>query len=68
MKYNINQLAQMYNEDLSKLEIDIQVPVSQPFDLSSYNEYKYNKLMKQFEKLYDSCDSLELTEKFLKGD
>ncbi len=68
MKYNVNQLAKRYNEFLSTAEIEVDLPVSQPFDINSYNEYTYQKIINQFELMYGYTDSTELTEKFLKGD
>ena len=67
MKYNIKQLAKMYVEDLTQREFDVATP-AQTFDPSTYNEYTYQQLMKQFDKLYYHIDSVELTEKFLKGE
>lgn len=67
MKYNIKQLTKMYMEDLNQRQFDVTSP-SQTFDPSTYNEYTYQKLMKQFELLYNHTSSLELTEEFLKGD
>ena len=67
MKYSVKQLATMYSEDLSQRYLDVTVP-SQTFDPSTYNEYTYQQLMKQFDKLYYHIDSVELTEKFLKGE
>lgn len=68
MEYNINHLARMYCEYLSTIDFDVNLDVSQPSDLSTYNEYEYEKLMQRYERLYQHTDSLMLTEEFLKGD
>lgn len=68
MKYSVNKLAKMYSDFLSEREIEIELDISQPFDVSTYNEYTYKKLIKQFDKLYKHTDSTMLTEQFLKGD
>lgn len=68
MKYNVTKLAKMYNEFLSQKEFEVNLNFSQPFDISTYNEYTYQKLMKQFELLYNQTDSVKLTEEFLKGE
>ncbi|MBQ7798397.1 MAG: hypothetical protein IJ371_04670 [Clostridia bacterium] len=68
MKYSVKQLAKMYNEVLSQRQIEIDLDVSQPFDINTYNEYTYQKLIRQFDRLYQHTDSVKLTEKFLKGD
>ncbi|MBQ8522523.1 MAG: hypothetical protein IJ458_02525 [Clostridia bacterium] len=67
MKYNVKQLAKMYVENLSEQHFDVVNP-SQSFDPSTYNEYTYQKLMKQFELLYNHTSSINLTEEFLKGE
>lgn len=67
MKYNVKQLAKMYSEELSKINFEINSP-SQTFDPSTYNEYTYQKLMQQFDLLYNHTSSLDLTERFLKGE
>lgn len=67
MKYSIKQLARMYVEYLNQTEFDVTAP-AQSFDHSTYNEYTYQKLIKQFDMLYNHTDSVELTEEFLKGD
>jgi len=68
MKYSVKQLAKAYDEFLKTSEIDVTTPKSQPYDISTYNEYKYKKLMKNFDQLYNHTDSLTLSEKFLKGE
>lgn len=68
MKYTVKKLAMMYNEYLTHSDFDLKISKSQTFNISTYNEYEYKKLMAQFDKLYDHADTLELTEKFLKGD
>ena len=68
MEYNINLLARMYCQYLSGTDFDVNLDVSQPCDLSTYNEYEYQKLMQHYERLYQHADSLMLTEQFLKGD
>ena len=67
MEYNIDQLVLMYVENLSEINIDVVAP-SQTFNTSTYNEYTYQKLMKQFDMLYNHTNSIELTEAFLKGE
>ncbi|MFQ6724554.1 MAG: hypothetical protein ACLRFE_04420 [Clostridia bacterium] len=67
MEYNINHLAYMYALDLSQKDFDVTIP-SQSFDHTTYNEYTYQKLMMQFNKLYDLTDTIHITEEFLKGD
>ena len=68
MEYNINLLARMYCQYLSVVDYNVNLDVSQPSDLSTYNEYEYQKLMHNYERLYHHTDSLMLTEQFLKGD
>lgn len=68
MEYNINQLARMYCEYLSIIDFNVNLDVSQPSDLSTYNEYEYEKLMQRYDRLYQHTDSFMLTEEFLKGD
>ena len=68
MKYTTNQLAQKYNEFLSDLTLEINLPIAPPFDIETYNEYSYQQLSRQLNSLYDCADSFELTEHFLKGD
>jgi len=67
MKYSIKQLARMYVEYLNQTEFDVTAP-AQSFDHSTYNEYTYQKLIRQYEALYNHTNSLELTERFLKGE
>ena len=68
MKYNVKYLAKAYNEHLNASSFDVKIPKAQPFDISTYNEYKYKKMMSYFNKLYNYTDSLNQTEKFLKGE
>lgn len=68
MEYNIKHLARMYCEYLSCMDFDVNLDVSQPCDLSTYNEYEYQKLMQHYERLYQHCDSLASYEQFLKGE
>ncbi|MBQ7880782.1 MAG: hypothetical protein IJ358_02960 [Clostridia bacterium] len=68
MKYSVKQLARAYCEYLSNQGFDVRVKVSQPYDLATYNEYEYKKLIEQYERLYQHTDALALTEKFLKGE
>ncbi len=68
MEYNIKHLARMYCEYLSSNDFDVNLDVSQPCDLSTYNEYEYQRLMQHYERLYQHTDILELYEQFLKGD
>ena len=67
MKYSIKQLSKMYVEDLNQNEFDVSAP-AQTFDPSTYNEYTYQRLIKQFDTLYNHVDSINLTEEFLKGE
>lgn len=67
MQYSIKKLAKMYVEDLSQKQFDVTIP-SQTFDPSTYNEYTYQKLMRQYDMLYNHTSSLKLTEEFLKGE
>ena len=68
MKYSIKQLAQAYTNDINEISIDLTAPITQSFDISTYNEYTYKKLMLQFERMYSHTDSISITEQFLKGD
>lgn len=68
MKYSTKQLAQRYCHYLSQQDFDVDINMSQPCDLSTYNEYTYQKLMLQYDRLYQHTDTLQLTEQFLKGD
>jgi hypothetical protein len=67
MRYSIKQLEKMYVKNLSKQNFDVKIP-SQTFDTSTYNDYTYQRLMKQFETLYNHTDSCNISEEFLKGD
>ncbi len=68
MKYSIKQLAQAYAKDINEINIDLSVPVTQSFNISTYNEYTYKKLILQFDRLYMHTDSLSVSEQFLKGE
>ena len=68
MKYTIKQLAKEYNKHLNIINVDVKLPQAQPFDISTYNEYNYQKLMQYCNKLYYYTDSFKQTENFLKGD
>ena len=70
MKYSVKKLAQKYEEFLTQqdFEGDTQSTKSQPIDPLTYNEYIYQQLMKQYDRMYNHVDSIELTEYFLKGD
>ena len=68
MKYSVKKLAKMYNEFLTEKEIEIDLDISQPFDINTYNEYTYQKLIKHFDTLYQHTDSVNITEQFLKGE
>ena len=68
MEYSIKHLARMYCEYLSNTDFDVNLDVSQPCNLSTYNEYEYLKLIKQYDQLYQHTDSLNITEQFLKGE
>ena len=68
MKYSVKQLAKNYVEFLNENKFEVKIPSSQSCDINSYNEYSYQKLMQQYELLYNHTDSLDLTERFLKGD
>ncbi len=64
---NIKLLAKMYEEYLSNTDFDVTLP-SQPNICDAYNEYDYQQIIKEQERLYFYCDSLDITERFLKGD
>lgn len=68
MKYSVDKLVKMYNEYLTDNDFEVKLDISQPFDISTYNEYTYQKLMKQFDLLYNHTESTKLTEQFLKGE
>lgn len=68
MKYSIKQLAQAYTKDINEITIDLDTPITQSFDISTYNEYTYKKLILQFDRLYMHTDSLSVSEQFLKGE
>lgn len=68
MKYSIKLLAKMYEEYLSERDFNVQAEMSQHIDFASYNEYEYIAMMKGFDKLYHDIDSLDITERFLKGE
>ena len=68
MKYSTKTLARMYQEYLTNNEFEVDIDVSQPFNIDTYNEYTYLKLMRQYEQMYEHTDTLSLTEQFLKGD
>ena len=68
MKYTVKQLAKAYTKDLNEVTVDLSSPITQSFDISTYNEYTYKKLILQFDRLYQHTDSLSISEKFLKGD
>ena len=68
MKYSVKLLAQAYTNDISEIEVDLNTPITQSFDISTYNEYTYKKLILQFDRLYRHTDSLPISEQFLKGD
>lgn len=68
MKYDVKQLAKMYVEYLTISNFDTQLPQAQLCDINSYNEYSYQKIMQQFELLYNHTSSIDITEQFLKGD
>lgn len=68
MKYSVKTLAVEYEKYLQSKDFNVRKPSSQIEEYSTYNEYKYRKIMKDFDQLYGYTDSLEITEKFLKGD
>lgn len=68
MNYNINTLAQMYQQYLSQHDFDVHAPISHTCDLATYNEYEYISMMQHFDVLYYHIDSVAITERFLKGD
>ena len=68
MEYNIKTLAQMYEDYLTHNDFNISFKMSQSVNFTTYNEYQYIQLMKNFDRLYYHLDSLDITEKFLKGD
>ena len=68
MEYSIKLLAEKYEEYISKNDFDVAHKMSHHCDLATYNEYQYIDMMKRFDQLYYHADSLDITEKFLKGD
>lgn len=68
MEYNIRKLAEEYIKYIEKYERDITTHHSTYHDYSTYNEYKYRKMMQEYDNLYKHTDSTNLTERFLKGD
>ena len=55
MKYSVKLLAQAYTNDISEIEVDLNTPITQSFDISTYNEYTYKKLILQFDRLLHRC-------------
>lgn len=68
MKYSVKNLAKEYEKQLQTMDMDVVKPSSQITDYSTYNEYNYKKIMKEFDTIYGYADSFEITEKFLKGE
>lgn len=68
MDYTVKELAEQYAKYLEEVDFELRKVPTPLFDLSTYNEYKYQKMLMQYERLYAPLDSIELTEKFLKGD
>ena len=68
MKYSVKELANRYCAYLSEHNFEVDNSQTQPCDINAYNEYSYHKLLMQFDQLYFDCDSIMLTEEFLKGD
>ena len=67
MKYSVKHLAKMYEDYLLEKQFDVTMPNAN-FDISAYNDYRYRKMMTNFDKLYHYSDTIHLTEQFLKGD
>ncbi len=68
MEYTIKTLAEKYEEFLSENDFDVTRKMSHHCNLATYNEYQYIDMMKRFDQLYYYVDSIDITEKFLKGD
>ena len=68
MKYSVKNLAKEYEKQLKTVDIEVTKPSSQIIDYSTYNEYNYRKIMKEFDTIYGYADSFDITEKFLKGE
>lgn len=68
MEYKVKELAQKYIQYLEDVEFEVNFKPSTYHNYSAYNEYRYRKMMKEYDKVFDHCDSIEITEHFLKGD
>jgi hypothetical protein len=70
MKYSVKFLAKAYERHLTEqdFDVDIHSNKSHPVDPQTYNDYTYQQLMKQYDRLYNHVDSIEITECFLKGE
>lgn len=68
MEYTVKELAEQYIKYLEGIDFNVKKSPTPLFDISAYNEYKYYKMLLNYEKLYAQTDSIELTEQFLKGD
>ncbi len=68
MLYNINKLASKYAEHLIESDYDVNMDISQPLDVETYNDYMYLQTMKEFDTLFNCSDTIDITEKFIKGD
>ncbi len=68
MKYSVQKLAEEYIKYLESFSFEVKSKPLTSHDYSTYNEYKYRKIMLQYDKIYNHTDSTTLTEHFLKGD
>lgn len=68
MKYSVKTLATEYEKQLASIDFNVKRPASHIEEYSTYNEYSYRKIMRDFDRIYGFADSVEITEKFLKGE
>ena len=68
MEYTIKDLAEEYIKYLNTTEINVNLPPLPTFETTTYNDYIYQKLMKEYESIYQFSDSMDITENFLKGE
>ena len=65
MEYKISELAEMYTFYLGNMNIEIEKPKSQDFDLNAYNDYTYLDCIKDIDRAFNSCDDYQVTLDFL---
>lgn len=68
MEYTIKHLTEEYVKYLKDIKFDIKTHPFPTFETTTYNDYIYEKLMKEYENIYKFSDSLDITERFLKGE